>query len=130
MWKQLLDMIWRALRLAEDTRQNRQDIKALEKRLFDFAVAAEAENLHLKRANETLAFEVKRLNDEVQRQRERGRSRAQDFETRTRKPPASTRTRSASCPIGSAARASSGCSHARRSGRQTLNRQRQHLGAG
>ena len=71
MWKQLLDMIWRALRLAEDTRQNRQDIKALEKRLFDFAVAAEAENLHLKRANETLAFEVKRLNDEVQRQRER-----------------------------------------------------------
>ena len=31
MWKQVLEMLWRTLRLAEDTQQNRQDIKAVEK---------------------------------------------------------------------------------------------------
>ncbi len=59
------------LRLAEDTQQNRQDIKAVEKRLLELSAATEQENLQLRRANELLAFEVQRLNDELQRQRER-----------------------------------------------------------
>ncbi|MEO6726492.1 MAG: hypothetical protein ABIU20_04760 [Blastocatellia bacterium] len=71
MWKQVLEMFWRTLRLAEDTQQNRQDIKAVEKRLFDFAAASERENQELRRANESLIFEIRRLNDELQRQRER-----------------------------------------------------------
>jgi cell division protein FtsB len=71
MWKQMLEMLWRMLRLTEDTQQNRQDIKAVEKRLFDFAAAAERENQELRRANEALVFEIRRLNDELQRQRER-----------------------------------------------------------
>lgn len=71
MWNQVLEMFWRTLRLAEDTQQNRQDIKAIEKRLFDFAAAAERENQELRRANEALVFEIRRLGDELQRQRER-----------------------------------------------------------
>ena len=71
MLKQLLEMVWRTLRLVEDNQQNRQDLKALEKRLFDFAIATDAENQRLKHANETLVFEVQRLNAEFARQRER-----------------------------------------------------------
>lgn len=71
MWKQVLDMLWRTLRLAEDTQQNRQDIKAVEKRLLELASVVERENQQLRRANDAMAFEIKRLNDELQHQRER-----------------------------------------------------------
>jgi len=70
MWKQVLETLWQSLRLAEDLQQNRQDIKALEKRLLDFAAATERELYELRRANERLVYEVQRLTDELKRQRE------------------------------------------------------------
>jgi len=67
MWKRILELLWQALHLAEDTQRNRQDIKALEKRFLDFVTESE------RKAHESqLAQE--RLTDELKRQREREES--------------------------------------------------------
>lgn len=70
MWKEALETLWQVMRLAEDTRQNTQEIKALEKRLLDFATATERRFYELIVANERLSNEVQQLSDELKRQRE------------------------------------------------------------
>jgi hypothetical protein len=51
--------------------ETRQEIKALEKRLFDFAASMDRKIHELVVANEQLSHEVRRLTDELRRQRER-----------------------------------------------------------
>lgn len=63
MWKRILELLWQALHIAEDTQRNRQDIKALEKRVFDLAAENERQLLELRLAGE-------RHNQELNRQRE------------------------------------------------------------
>lgn len=70
MWKEMLETLWQMLRLAEDTRQNTQEIKALEKRQLDLAAVMERRNFELVVANERLTHEVQRLADQLKRQQE------------------------------------------------------------
>jgi hypothetical protein len=50
--------------------ETRQEIKALEKRLFDFAASTDRKIHELVVANERLSHEVRRLTDELRRQQE------------------------------------------------------------
>ncbi|MDX2042157.1 MAG: hypothetical protein SF097_12965 [Acidobacteriota bacterium] len=63
MWKLILDLLWQALHITEDLQRNRQDIKALEKRVFDLAAENERKVIELQLANE-------RHTQELSRQRE------------------------------------------------------------
>lgn len=69
MWKQVLETLWQTLRLAEDTQQNRQDIKELEKQMRDFATATEQEMHDLRRALERLAAALERLSEREEAER-------------------------------------------------------------
>ncbi len=69
MWKGILEALLQIVRLTADTQQNRQDIKALEKRLLEFAAATEAKIHELVIANERLSNEFRRLADELKSQR-------------------------------------------------------------
>ncbi len=70
MWKRFLETLWQAFQLAEDTRQNKKDVKALEKSILDLAAASERKFHESQLANERLVHEVQRLNDELKRQRD------------------------------------------------------------
>jgi hypothetical protein len=69
MWKEAIETLWQMLHLAEETRQNTQEIKALEKRLFDLAALMDRRIHELVVANERLSNEVRRLSDELKSQR-------------------------------------------------------------
>jgi hypothetical protein len=68
MWKEAIETLWQMLHLAEETRQNTQEIKALEKRLFDLAALMDRRIHELVVANEQLSHEVQRMADELKRQ--------------------------------------------------------------
>lgn len=70
MWKRFLETLWQAFQLAEDTRQNKKDVKALEENILDLAAASERKFHESQLANERLVHEVQRLNDELRRLRE------------------------------------------------------------
>jgi hypothetical protein len=69
MWKQVIETLWQTLRLAEDTQQNRQDIKELEKQMRDFATATEQKINDLQRVIERLAAAIERLGEREEAER-------------------------------------------------------------
>jgi predicted nucleic acid-binding Zn-ribbon protein len=71
MWKHFIDLARQVLRLAEDTRENRADIKELHKEVRDLSVATERELSDLRRVIERLAYEIRRVDERGQAEREK-----------------------------------------------------------
>jgi len=69
MWKRILELLWQALHIAEDTQRNRQDIKALEKRVFELAAENERQVLELRLADERHAQELNRQRELAETER-------------------------------------------------------------
>lgn len=69
MWKQWLDFIWQALRLAEDTERNQQSIEELEKAQLDFARSTEQQIYEQRRAIERLAAALEHLSEREEAER-------------------------------------------------------------
>jgi hypothetical protein len=69
MWKQLLDFVWQALHLAEDTERNQQSIEELEKTQRDFATSMEQQIYEQRRAIERLAAALERLSEREETER-------------------------------------------------------------
>jgi hypothetical protein len=66
MWKQVLETLWQTLRLAEETQQNRQNIK---KNHREFAKTTEQEIQELRRVTERLVAAIERLGEREEAER-------------------------------------------------------------
>lgn len=70
MWKRIVEVILKYVRLAEETNRNRENLKELEKD-YSALVEAMARKFHeLQLTNEKTTHEVQRLKDELAHQRE------------------------------------------------------------
>lgn len=71
MWKQFWDLFRRVLTLSETTEANKAEIKKTEKTLNDLSAKNAEEHQALWSAIERLAYELKRLNDNLEHESQR-----------------------------------------------------------
>lgn len=71
MWKQLSELFWRVVMLAQDTQKNTSDIKDLKQENRDIAAAMQR-----------LAYELQRVNERIDRLAEREQYARENMELR------------------------------------------------